>query len=68
MKEARFQDMKIKKEQIRCKGKKRNAKLIQKDFQINKIVTAALENEITVIDCIKQLCKIFFLFKTKFTK
>ncbi|KAL0852123.1 hypothetical protein ABMA28_000360 [Loxostege sticticalis] len=64
-KESRFQDTKLKNEQIYCKGKQRNAKVMQKNCQINKIVTAALNNEISVIDCLKRLCKIIFLFKTK---
>lgn len=63
LKESRFQDMKLKKEQLHCRGKLRDSKLLEKNNQIDKIVTAALNSEITVIDCLKRLSKVNFIYK-----
>lgn len=65
IKESRFQDRKLNKNLIYCKGKRRDPKLLEKNKQIDTIVEATVKDEISVKECLKRLCKINCIFKKK---
>lgn len=57
-KEAQYQDKNLRRIETFCKGKRRSLKLKEKDIKIDLIITSALKNEITVLECLERLCRV----------